>query len=85
MPFEKGKPKTGGRKKGIGNKDTEFKKALREGIDPHELLAEIRLLERKDQIDRLIRLLEFVYPKMKAVEISGDLELHPITVKEADV
>ena len=73
MPFKKGNTEGKGRPKGSTNKDTEFKKAIKEGIPVDELIRDIKALDDpKDVIDRLMKMLEFAYPKVRAVEVSLD-------------
>jgi hypothetical protein len=90
MPFKKGQSgNTNGRPKGSTNKDTEFKKAIKEGISIEEIIADIKLLPPRDRIDRLLRVLEFAYPKMKAVEVSGEItdgrpEIIEVIVRKPD-
>lgn len=77
MKFKKGNNLGKGRPKGSINQDSEFKKAIKEGIDVNDILAKIATFKRpEDQVDRLIRLLEFAHPKMKSVEVSGDLDVN---------
>lgn len=73
MPFKKGQKKIGGREKGSTNKDTEFKQAIKEGVKIEDILSKIAEMDKPtDQVDRMIKLLEFAYPKMKSIEHSGD-------------
>ena len=76
MKFEKGKPKTGGRQKGTPNKAKSVKARLEElNFDIiQELYKEINLItEPRDRFAALVKFLEFVEPKLKSVEHSGEI------------
>lgn len=82
MPFEKGKKKTGGRKKGVVNTD---KRLIRDAIN--SLLDDIplkKLYEEqatpKDKANLLIGLLEFSIPKLNRTELK-DETIREIIVK----
>jgi len=67
--------KFGGRTKGTPNKSTaEFKELLlKHGIDPVKKLGHVfPHLEPEKQADVLLKLMEFLYPKRKAVEFVDD-------------
>lgn len=67
-----GKRNNAGRPKGSTNKNNEFREAIKEGVSVERVLREIDELEEgKDRVSALLKLLEFAYPKMKAVEHSG--------------
>lgn len=75
MRFEKGRQKTGGRQKGTPNKIVlDFQKRLdRHGIDPIERLAKILPeLSPEQQANIFLRMLPYLYPTRKAVEINDD-------------
>jgi hypothetical protein len=66
-----GTPKTGGRKKGTKNKDTETVRSLIEEIGfnvPRRLIELLPSLEPSKQADVLLKLMSFLYPSLKAVE-----------------
>lgn len=66
-----------GRRKGSKNKDNQFKAAIKEGIPVDFILKEIASIEEpKDRVPHYIKMLEFAHPKMKSVEVSGDLDLN---------
>lgn len=77
MPKEKGSEKTGGRKAGTPNKTTSLGKKILEryffqdnGLE--KLLNDIDNMEyEKDKVTARIKLLEFVMPKQKEIEITG--------------
>lgn len=72
-----GKRENAGRKEGQPNKDSEFKKAIKEGIPVSMILLEIASIEdAKDRVPHYIKMLEFAHPKMKSVEVSGDLDIN---------
>lgn len=67
----KGK-KTGGRQKGVPNKGTGELKDYFESIDfciPEKIVALLADVDSPKQIDTLLRLMEFIYPKRKAVDV----------------
>ena len=86
MPFEKGRNKTGGRKKGVPNKDiSTFKAALKTGLierlgDFFNLLDSENLPE-KDRINAYLKALEFVMPKQQKLELDADMTTNLIQVK----
>jgi len=74
MAWPKGrtKSKTGGRKPGAPNRPSlELQEALTElGLDlPQRIVALLPKLAPKAQVDVLLKLMDFIYPKRKAVEI----------------
>ena len=72
-----GKRENAGRKKGSTNKDSEFKRAIKEGISVSMILSEIASIEdAKDRVPHYIKMLEFAHPKMKSVEVTGDLDVN---------
>lgn len=86
MPFQKGRKKTGGRSKGIGNKDiSEFKEQLKNGLVERlgsffTLLDNPQLAE-KDRINAYLKALEFVMPKQQKLELDADVHTNLIQVK----
>lgn len=70
-PFEKGREKTGGRKKGTPNKATSF---LREKVvaiweDQYDsFLKDLKDLEPKDRCRLMVDLLQYALPKLSSVE-----------------
>jgi hypothetical protein len=88
MPFEKGKPKTGGRKSGVANKTTiGIQNRIQELIDERfdtirELLDE---LEPKDQVAAYLKFMEYVLPKQREQKIDlsnlSDAELDALLTK----
>ena len=78
--FDKGKPKTGGRQKGTPNKRTQeiIEKLEALGCDPVEGMAKLAADENNSAELRgrmYAELAQYVAPKRKAVEHSGDLTL----------
>jgi len=71
MPRPKGLIKTGGRKKGTPNRATQN---LVEALDtlnfdiPSKIYELLPKLSSEKQVDVLLKLMEFVYPKVKAIE-----------------
>lgn len=86
MPFQKGRKKTGGRSKGVGNKDiSEFKKELKSGLVERlsnffELLDSENLAD-KDKINAYLKALEFVMPKQQKIDMDADLHTNLIQVQ----
>ena len=81
MPFEKGRKKTGGRKKGATNKTT---RSLKEKINDLvedlylDVLKDIKNLDEKERLQIFIKLLPYVIPKAERPEassLSGDNEI----------
>lgn len=76
--FQKGKAKTGGRKKGTPNKRTKELAEVLGAFDPAEKLVQIYNetddLDLKAQICR--DLLKYVYPQRKAVEMQADVDIN---------
>jgi hypothetical protein len=78
MPKEKGSKKTGGRVAGVPNKSTALGKTILEDFffkdgGLKNLLVEIAGMEyEKDRVNAKIKLLEFVMPKQKEVDLKGD-------------
>lgn len=83
MKFQKGRAKTGGRKKGTPNKKTKELMEVLGSFDPAEKLVQIYNetdnLELKAGICK--DLLKYIYPQRKAVEMTGDIELPKINIK----
>lgn len=89
MPAPKGHPRYGGRKKGTPNKSSVPAQQIAErlGVDPFEVLCLFvkgdakKLKIKKDQLTPGIRVAaameaaQYLYPKRKAVEHSGELGL----------
>ena len=70
----KGK-KTGGRVKGVPNKATTELKAYFDSVDiclPEMILELLPKLSDTKKVDALLRMMEFIYPKRKAVEIKNE-------------
>lgn len=83
MPFQPGHKKLGGNKKGGKHLRTKTVLEIFEsnGINPAEKLAEI-LAKEKDQkflANLLVKVLDYCYPKMRALEITGD-PANPIAI-----
>lgn len=76
MPFEKGRPKTGGRVKGTPNLTS---LTLRENIADllvkqlPKVVADLDKLEPKDRVNAWIKLLDFALPRLQRSETVLDL------------
>jgi len=87
MGHIKGTPKTGGRKKGTPNKVTATCREVCEqalGMTIPEKLIQLAGQVPQRQIDVLIKLMDYTYPKLTAMQVSGSLstgEHEPIDYK----
>ena len=78
MSRPQGLPKTGGRQRGVPNKNSFALKELLESqkCEPvTELLKTLPELEAKERADVYLNLLQYLYPKRKAIEQTVDPEL----------
>jgi len=85
--FEKGHPKYGGRKKGTRNKSSIMEKF--EDINFDVIAAIIESIAAQPEYmraDTLIKMLEFVYPKKKSMDLNmvSDEELKQILLKKIE-
>ena len=72
MPFEKGRKKTGGRKKGRENMITQEIRLLLKGIVADEVSNLSKLfpeLEPKQRVELLIKLLPYILPKLDIIQL----------------
>ena len=72
MAFQKGKEKTGGRKKGTPNKTTSsIRNRIQKLVDSEyeAVLSDLKELSPKDRVNAFISMLEFVLPKLNRSEI----------------
>lgn len=82
MPFKKGKPKTGGRKKGTPNKRQSIFESLDEirtedgkPVDVIKLFFDgLMAMPPFQRVDALLDLMKFMYPQQKNVELSNPEE-----------
>jgi hypothetical protein len=77
MARPKGLPKTGGRKAGTPNKRRPIAEMCEElGLDPFKEMAKIGSdLEHEKRFEALKELCQYLEPKRKAVEVSGEMDL----------
>ena len=71
MPFQKGKVKTGGRKKGTPNKTTgQFKESIDLILESEleRFKTDLDQLEPKERVNVILKLLEFTVPKLQRTE-----------------
>jgi hypothetical protein len=79
MAFKKGKPKTGGRQKGIENKVTQDARArfmdIMEGEVDHvkDSLSEVRKEDKATYLKLLAQLFPYFLPKMTEVNVKGTI------------
>jgi hypothetical protein len=89
MPFEKGKPKTGGKKKGTPNKATTeikvaYKNLIENNLDNISTWLEQVAEKNPDRaLSILIDLSEFVVPKLARTEMKheGEMEINIPVIK----
>ena len=81
--FQKGRAKTGGRKKGTPNKKTAQYKEILGDFDTVTELKELYQTTDKDDLKFAIckEFLKYEYPQRKAVEIANDIELPEFNIK----
>lgn len=81
----KGHKRYGGRAKGTPNKRTE---ELQDFFDskgmfiPEMIVEKLHLLDDEKQIDVLLDLMPYLYPKRKAIEHSGEIEMPSPKINE---
>jgi hypothetical protein len=78
MPFEQGQQKTGGRRSGTPNRRTNVLSDILDELNidlPTRIFEILPTLTPEKQIDVLLQLMPFMYPKRKAVEITPVDEL----------
>jgi hypothetical protein len=79
MAFKKGKPKTGGREKGVENKITQDARArfmdIMEGEVDHvkDSLEEVRKEDKATYLKLLAQLFPYFLPKMTEVNVKGTI------------
>lgn len=72
MPFQKGKAKTGGRKKGVSNKDTkEIKQFLKSLINENQIQLDLESLSPSERLNFIVRILPYITPKAMEIEINS--------------
>ena len=72
MPFEQGKPKTGGRTSGTPNKaTTDIKARITALIDSQfdNVESDLELLEPKERVTAYLKFLEYILPKQREQKI----------------
>jgi hypothetical protein len=77
--------KTGGRKKGVPNKDTlNLEERLRElKFDPvAELIVALSTQPPYQQVDSILKMWEFLYPKRKQMELSSSPEGFKLIIED---
>lgn len=80
MPFKKGKPKTGGKKKGTPNKATSSVRdkfaQLLEGYSIELMSKDLKSIEPAERLRIVTGLAEFIVPKLQRSEHSGNVDTH---------
>lgn len=74
MPRQPGASKTGGRHKGTPNKKTEGLRSCLDALEldvPGRIVEILPQLDPAKQVDVLLDLMNYLYPKRKAIEHSG--------------
>lgn len=83
--FKKGRKKTGGRKKGTPNKMTlTIREQLKNAIEPFlETMEDTinNIVEPKDKVDAIAKILPFVVPKYQSTTINDDTRRN-VTLEE---
>ena len=73
MAFDTGHKKSGGRTAGTPNQNMEFKALIKERVSVDDLLATIEQIQSPSKkVDAYLKLLSFVYPKPKAIELKAE-------------
>lgn len=83
MPAPKGHSRYGGRAKGTPNKKSQVLAAILEskGVDPAgDLIKLLPQLEPEKRADIYLKLFEYIYPKLKAIELTPE-DLAELTEK----
>ena len=73
MPFETGKPKTGGRAKGVQNHSTTNLKATIEGIVSRSfetIEEDLQSMDARDKVGFILKLIPYLIPTQKEQKIS---------------
>jgi predicted metallopeptidase len=87
MPRVPGTSKTGGRKKGTPNKRSRTFQDYLESINfyvPEKIIEKIEALSDEDQVKYLFRMLEYIYPKRKSIDLQADeLNISTLSFTEA--
>ena len=85
MKFEKGNKSGKGRPKGALNKDSEFKKFLKDKFEENKdrMFREIAELKGKQYLDAMFALMEYIQPKLSRTEVTAEIEteIKPQTIK----
>jgi hypothetical protein len=75
MPFETGKPKTGGRAKGVANKSTlNLKSTIQQIVEKsfETIEDDLQDMETKDKVGFILKLIPYLIPTQKEQKISFD-------------
>ncbi len=83
MPFQKGKPRTGGRRPGTANRTTaDLKSRISDLLDSRfdKVVEDLEQLEPKDRVTAYLKFLEYVVPKMREQKI----DLSTLTDEQID-
>lgn len=84
MAAPKGHPRYGGRAKGVANRKTQ---TLEQFLDasgmfvPERIMQLLPNLEDRDQAKVLLELMQYLYPKRKSMEVSGQIDTNPFLHK----
>lgn len=89
MAFEKGHAKVGGRQKGVANKQTQDLQAICDKHDVHPFEALILLYKEGGwdphmKLAALKEICQYLYPKRKAIEHSGEINTNPYLEKSLE-
>lgn len=84
MPFKKGdtKPEESGRKPGTPNKTTEeMREWIRSILEKQDIIKDLAALDEEKRLKIIVELMEFVVPKPKIIEFSGEINAHNSQIK----
>jgi hypothetical protein len=83
-----GSQKYGGRKKGTPNKTTKELSEFFESIGfciPEKIHKILKKLEPEKQVEVLLKLMEYIYPKRKALEVHQEIDMKPPNTNALDL
>lgn len=87
MPYKKGHTKTGGRQKGVENKDkSELRKRIAKLLDDNypKFVDAFGDLKGKELIDRFTLLIEYCTPKLNRTDLTNDGDKFDFSIIDGD-
>ncbi|GAB4020237.1 hypothetical protein GCM10028808_60710 [Spirosoma migulaei] len=88
MPFEKGKSKTGGRKRGKKNKATEdLRKSISDLIDHNwpSLQNDLEHLDAKDRLLFMEKMMAYILPKPQTIDVKADVNTRLDSMSDSQI